>query len=109
MDQQLINELNDWADDMFGSMGNISGRNDRFLNKKILELEYRSVALSEDEQTQLERYRVEMGRTRSGAKKPKVDWNYVASNGNHEYGRVVNGLWQPGKEEAEYLRRKNKL
>ena len=109
MNQQELNELNDWADEMFGNKGTISGRNDRFLNKKISELEKRSVALSEEEENQLGKYRVEMGRTRSGMKKPKVDWNYVSSKGNREYGQVVNGLWQPGREEAEYLRRKNTL
>jgi len=108
MNQQELNELNDWTDNMFGSMGTISGRNDRFLNKKISEMESRS-HLNANEQEQLGKYRVEMGRTRSGAKKPKVDWNYVRSNGNREYGQVVNGLWQPGREEAEYLRRKNTL
>tara|TARA_B100000795_G_scaffold107793_1_gene79590 strand:+ start:773 stop:1099 length:327 start_codon:yes stop_codon:yes gene_type:complete len=108
MNQQELNDLSDWSDDMFGSLGNISGRNDRFLKKKISEMENRSVALSEDEQNQLGKYRVEMGQTHSGVKKPKVDWNYVASNGNHEYGKIVKGLWQPGREEAEYLR-KNKL
>jgi len=108
MNQQLINEMNDWADEMFGNKGTISGRNDRFLNKKISEMEKRS-NLNADEQNQLEKYRVEMGRTHSGMKKPKVDWNYVSSNVNREYGQVVNGLWQPGREEAEYLRRKNTL
>jgi hypothetical protein len=91
---------------MFGTMGTISGRNDRFLNKKISEMEKRS-NLNADEQSQLGKYRVEMGLTRGGAKKPKVDWDYVSSNGNREFGQVLNGLWQPGREEAAYLRRKN--
>jgi len=91
---------------MFGTMGTISGRNDRFLNKKISEMEKRS-NLNADEQSQLGKYRVEMGLTRDGAKKTQGGLGLRVFNGNREFGQVLNGLWQPGREEAAYLRRKN--
>lgn len=110
MNQQEVNELNNWADEMFGKGGNVYGRNDRYLTRKIDELEKRmsdNPSNSKDVQAELEKCRVEMGLTRSGAKKPRVDWNYVRSSDTfEEKGMVVKGLWQPGREEANYLKSK---
>jgi hypothetical protein len=100
-------ELDDEMNEMTNGLCQISGRNDRWLNKKIVELESRP-SLSVAEQKDLEKKRVEMGRTRSGAKKPRVDWAYVHHSSEYEEtGRIVNGLWRPGKDEANYLKNKS--
>jgi len=103
-------DFNDEMVLMMGAWGNHVGRNDRYLKLRIKQLEAKE--RTADEQSELEKHRVEFGMTREGGKKPKVCWHFV-HNGRCEHGfkmkeagGVRGGRWHPGIEEATYLKKK---
>ncbi len=99
----------EFTDNMNGT-SSICGRNDRWIKKRIYQLE--RVERNEEQQQELEDKRVELGLTRTGTKKPKVCWSFV-HNGRCDHGwaakkdgDVRGGHWHPGEKEAAYLKEK---
>lgn len=97
--------------DLFNGRDSLFGRNDRWIKKRIYQLE--RVQRNKEQQQELESKRVELGLTRSGTKKPKVCWRFVHNNGVCEHGvrvretgNVYGGQWHPGVKEAAYLKEK---
>jgi len=98
--------------DLFNGLDSISGRNDRWIKKRMYQLV--RVKRNTEQQQELEKHRVEMGLTREGGKKPRCCWTFI-HNGecNHhasamEYGDVIGARWHPGVKEAAYLKEKTK-
>ena len=113
-DFKVYEILDDSFYDLFNGKYNFHGRDDRWLTKKINELENLNI-LTIDQQEELESARVEMGMTNEGNKKPPVCWDYVNNNGccKHTKFRQAKGFiksnrWHPGTEELQYLKNKKK-
>ena len=102
--------FDDEFEDMFNGKFTSHGRDDRWIKKRIYQLE--RVRRNAEQQQELEDKRVELGFTRTGTKKPKVCWEFV--HDGHcvhgwtakEDGDVCGGRWHPGKKEAAYLKQK---
>ena len=97
--------------DFMNGTCSLFGRNDRWIKKRIYQLE--RVRRNKEQQEELESKRVELGLTRTGSKKPKVCWRFVHNNGVCEHGArvremgdVYGGRWHPGADEAAYLKAK---
>ncbi len=90
----------------------VYGRNDRWLKKRIYQLE--RVICNPEQQRELEKSRVEMGNTREGGKKPRCCWTFINHGEcNHnaspmEYGDVIGARWHPGEKERSYLKETSK-
>ena len=101
----------DEFEDLFNGKMFVAGRDDRWIKKRIYQLE--RVRRNKEQQEELESKRVELGLTRTGSKKPKVCWRFVHNNGICEHGALVRemgdvygGRWHPGIKEAAYLKEK---
>ena len=103
----------DDIDDMFNGLDSVHGRNDRWIQKRIYQLEH--VERDAAPQQELEDKRVEFGLTATGRQKPRVCWDFVrVGKCTHgwiagEDGGVHGGIWHPGKKEAVYLKGKMSL
>jgi len=97
--------------DLLGGHDTLCGRNDRWVQKRIYQLE--RIDRNKEQQQELENKRVEFGLTRTGTKKPKVCWTFVHNGQCHhkvisqEKGNVYDGMWHPGADEAAYLKKKS--
>ncbi len=98
--------------DHMNGLCSLFGRNDRWLKKRIYQLE--RVKRTTDQQQELEKNRVEMGMTREGGKKPRCCWTFIHHGEcNHnvktmQYGDVFGARWHPGEKERIYLKEKTK-
>lgn len=108
----MSTDLNDFYS-LFNGKENIVGTNVNWIRKQISILTEKG-NLTADEEKQLVKYRLELGLTPEGSRKPKVCWQYVhqtrcehAGDNESASNRVIASKWHPGEEERIYLKNKN--
>lgn len=102
-------KLDDDMDDLFKNKNNLSGRNNRYLNRQKQKL-----VLSKNNPDKLKKIYNELGLDNKGMKKPKTCWKFVKNGSCSHYkkvnkeGVICKNLWHPGIDERLYLKSKMK-